>query len=103
AKGMAAQAYGLEGWAKSAEGVTQPPGDPRSAPLGISSTPPFYKIDWKDNTISVRGPLYEKNWDTVFGVMEEIQITGLSAGGMTDAAMEHLPQPDHVTPLYLCR
>src|SRR5262245_37337101 len=98
---MVAQSYGFESWEKFSESVTQPPSDPRSAPHGMSSTPPFYRIDWEDNTISSHGPLSEKNWDTVFGVMEEFQITGLSAGGMTDAALERLAQLDHVTRLDL--
>ena len=98
---MVAQSYGFESWEKFSESVKQPPSDPRSAPHGMSSTPPFYRIDWEDNTISSHGPLSEKNWDTVFGVMEEFQITGLSAGGMTDAALERLAQLDHVTRLDL--
>jgi hypothetical protein len=101
AQRMAAHSYGFESWAKFAESVTRAPGDPRSAPVFMSSTPPFYKIDWKDNRISARGPQSEKDWDTIFGVMKEHRITGLSAGGMTDAAMERLPQLDHVTYLHI--
>jgi hypothetical protein len=101
AERMVAQSYGFEGWAQLAESFTQPPGDPRSVPLYMSSTPPFYKIDWKDNTISVVGPQSEKDWDTIFGVMKEHHIARLSAGGMTDTAMERLSQLDHVTHLHI--
>ena len=102
AQGVVARFYGFESWAKLAESVAQPPSDPRSAPLGLSSAPPFYKIDWRENTLEPRPPLTAKDWDTVFGVMKEHQITGLNAGGqMTDAVMERLPQLDHVTRLYL--
>ncbi len=94
--------YGFESWAKFAESINQPPDDAQSASLGLSSTPPFYKIDWKNNTIEPRPPLSEKDWDTVFGVMKELGITGLHAGGaMTDAVMERLPEFDHVTRLNL--
>jgi hypothetical protein len=102
AQGLVARIYGYESWAKLAESIAQPPGDPRSAPLGLSSAPPFYKIDWKGSILEPRPPLSDKDWDVIFGVMNEYQITGLNAGGqMTDAAMERLPQLDHVTHLNL--
>jgi hypothetical protein len=98
---MVAHSYGFESWAKIVESVTQSPGDPRSAPLFMSSTPPFYKIDWKDNRISVRGPQSGKDWDTIFEVMKEYRIAKLSAGGMSDGAMQRLPQLDHITHLHI--
>src|SRR5262245_46378657 len=100
AQGAVARFYGFESWAKLAESITQPASDPRSAPLGLSSAPPFYKIDWRENTLEPRPPLSDKDWDTIFGVMKEHQITGLNAGGqMTDAAMERLSQLGDVTHL----
>jgi hypothetical protein len=99
---IVAREFGFESWEKLVDSVAQPPGDPRSAPLGMSSTPPFYKIDWKENRIELRPPLSDKDWDTIFGVMKEYQIIGLNAGAqMTDAAIERIPQLDHVTQLYL--
>jgi hypothetical protein len=96
---MVAHSYGFESWKKFVESVTQPPRDPRSAPLFMSSTPPFYKIDWKDNRISVNGPQNEKDWETIFGVMKEHRIAKLSAGGISDAAMKRLSLLHHVTHL----
>ena len=101
AQRIVAHSYGFESWAKLAESVTQSPGDPRSAPVYMSAAPPFYKIDWKDNSLSVRGPQSEKDWDTIFGVIKEQRITRLSAGGMSDAAMERLPRLDHLTHLHI--
>ncbi|HKQ74098.1 MAG TPA: hypothetical protein VJ810_10395 [Blastocatellia bacterium] len=102
AQGAVARIYGFESWAKLAESISQPQNDTRSATLGLSSAPPFYKIDWRENTLEPRPPLSHKDWDTIFGVMKEHQITGLNAGGqMTDAVMKRLPQLDHVTRLYL--
>ncbi len=99
---IVAREFGFENWAKLTESIAQPPGDPGSAPLGMSLAPPFYKIDWKENRIEPRPPMSDKDWDTIFGVMKEYQITGLNAGGqMTDAAMARLPQLDHVTHLNL--
>ena len=101
AQEMVAGSYGFESWAKFAESIAQPPSDPCSDSLGMSSTPPFYRIDRRDDTISLRGPLSERDWDTIVGVIEDHQITGLRIGGMTDGAMRQLPQLDCVTRLYL--
>ena len=89
---LVARFYAFESWARLVESAARSPGDPRSAPLGMSTTPPFYKIDWTANTIEVRPPVSDKEWDIIFAVMEEHGITGLRAGGpMTDAAMARLP------------
>src|SRR5689334_15961383 len=63
ARAIVAHSYGFESWEAFSESVAQPPDDPRSSPLGMSSTPPFYKIDWKENSISLRGPLSIADWD----------------------------------------
>jgi hypothetical protein len=97
-----ARQHGFESWAKFAESLAQPPSDPRSSALGMSSTPPFYKIDWKNNTIEPRLLLSKNDWDSIFDVMNEHQISGLNANGqMTDAAMERLTRLDHLTRLSL--
>jgi hypothetical protein len=99
---MVAGAFGFESWAKFSESTAQPYNDPRTDPLGMSSTPPFYKMDWKENAITLRGPLSEKDWDVIFEVMKETGITGLNAGGqMTDAAMKRLSKLDQITRLNL--
>jgi hypothetical protein len=101
AQGIVAHSYGFDSWAKFAESLTQPPSDPRSEPRFMSATPPFYKIDWRENHISVRGPESERDWDTIFGIMKEHRIAKLSAGGISDAAMKGLAQLDHVTQLQI--
>jgi hypothetical protein len=95
-----ARQFGFESWAKLVAGLTQSPIDPQASPHGMSATPPFYKIDWRENRIAVRPPMTDKDWDTIFAVMQERRITGLDAGGqMTDAALERLPRLDFVTRL----
>jgi hypothetical protein len=63
--------------------------------------PPFYKIDWEANSISLRGPQSEKDWETVAELVKEHKITKLIAGGVTDAVMPRLAQLDHVTHLHI--
>jgi len=76
---------------------------PRSAPLGWSSAPPFYRIDWKNNTIAPGQTLSDRDWDTVLAVMKELGISGLDAAGqMTDSVLARIAQLDHVTRLNLC-
>jgi hypothetical protein len=102
ARSMVAHAFGFENWDKFAESGAQPPGDPRSDPLGMSATPPFYKIDWRENELTVRGPLSDRDWETIFEVIRETGITGLNAGAqMTDAAMTRLSNLGLVTRLNL--
>jgi hypothetical protein len=102
ARRLVARLYGFDSWAGFTESLAQPPGDPRTAPLGISSTAPFYRIDWSSDTIEPRAPLSDKDWDTIFAVMREQGITGLNAGGpMTDAVLARLPELEQLTVLRL--
>jgi hypothetical protein len=97
-----AREHGFESWAQLAGRIVQPPAAPPSTPLGLSSTPPFYRIDREENAIEPRPPMSRKDWDTIFDVMRELRITGLKANGqLTDEAMEGLTRLDHVTRLEL--
>ncbi|HKX29722.1 MAG TPA: hypothetical protein VJ302_18675 [Blastocatellia bacterium] len=97
-----AQQHGFESWSRFVESFARPPADPRSAPVGLSSTPPFYKIDRQHNTIEPELILSDRDWETIFGVMTELRITGLKANGqLTDAALKALLRLDFVTRLNL--
>jgi hypothetical protein len=99
ARQMVAHAYGFETWAKFAASITQPTADPRSAPVFLSSRPPFYSIDWKQNLLRARGPQTRKNWEEIFAVVEEYGISKLEAGGITDDAIKALAELECVTHL----
>lgn len=95
-----ARQHGFETWATFLESFAQPPRDLRSTPIGRSATPPFYKIDWKQNAIEPGPVMSNQDWDTLFAVMEELQLTSLNANGLlTDTALEQLAQLDFVTNL----
>lgn len=99
---MVVRPFGFDSWDKFADSIAQPPNVSHTDRLGMSSTPPFYKMDWKTNALTVRGPLSEKDWDVVFEVMKETGITSLGAGGqMTDSAIKRLSSLDQVLGLDL--
>jgi hypothetical protein len=99
AQQMVAHAYGFENWAKFAASITEATADPKSAPVYLSTRPPFYSIDWKENRLSARGPQTRKDWERIFAVVEEYGISKLEAGGITDDAMKGLADLEGVTHL----
>jgi hypothetical protein len=97
-----ASSLGFESWDALAASLRQAPGNPRSALQGLSTRPPFYRIDWSSGTIEPRQPLRERDWATIIDVIREYGVTGLNAGGwLTDSALERLSRVDHVTRLDL--
>jgi hypothetical protein len=99
AREMVARSYGFESWSAFSASFHAPPVNPRSAPLFLSTRPPFYKIDWKEDRLTARGPQSDKDWDAIFEVIQEHGITKLNAGGITDAAMHRLTRLDHLIEL----
>jgi hypothetical protein len=99
AQDMVAHSYGFENWTAFAASFRQEPANPRSAPVFLSSRPPFYKIDWKDNRLTAKGPQSDQDWDAIFAVMKEHGIAKLNAAAMTDAVMQRLSRLDHLTNL----
>jgi hypothetical protein len=95
-----ARHHGFESWAKFVLSFSQPAGDPRKLKFGMSSSLPFYRIDWQTNTIEPGPLMSSRDWDTVIDVMKELQLTGLNANGLlTNKALERLAELDHVTHL----
>lgn len=102
ARHLVAREYGFEDWPRFAEAMTAPAVHPRTAPLGLSSVPPFYRIDWRNKTIELRPPLTDRDWDEVIELVESMGLTGIDAGGqMTDAALTRVSRLEHVTRLNL--
>jgi hypothetical protein len=91
-----AREYGFETWVRLRNQVSIM----RSTrPVFLSSTVPFYTVDWLNNEVSVQGPQSEKNWDAVLGVMTERRINRLRANSMSDSVLERLADLNHVTHL----
>jgi hypothetical protein len=88
-----AREYGFDSWPKLARHVGIV-----SAPHGLSTRPPFYKIDWTAKKLEPQQPLTDKDWDAVFDVMRETGLTALHANGhMTNEALQKLARLDQVT------
>lgn len=101
AKLFVARFCGFTAWADLESAVTQPPSTRRPA-HGVSTTPPFYRVHWKDNSIEPRPPLTAEGWEQIFEVMRDNRITGLRAGWlMTDEVLKRVAELDLVTLLDL--
>lgn len=104
ARHLVARQAGFESWSGLVHSLTQSatPSGPAASVRGAPDAPPlFYRINQEQNTIEVRGPLSDQHWDTVVGVMKEMKITGLVAGGITDSALERLSRLDQLTRLLI--
>jgi hypothetical protein len=97
-----AREYGFESWKSLSARVSAATTDPRTAPHGLSTRPPFYKVDWDAKRLEPRQPLTDTDWDRILDVMRDHGITALDARGqMTDAVLERLTHLDQITGLFL--
>ncbi|HSE18272.1 MAG TPA: hypothetical protein VLB46_14540 [Pyrinomonadaceae bacterium] len=100
AQQLFASIFGFKDWAAFEHSLSEPPRDLRSASIVLSSTPPFFRIDWKNKSIDPCQPMSNKDWDVVFAVVKELGLTSVHANNMMgDEDLERLSQLDHVTSL----
>jgi hypothetical protein len=100
ARGIVAHFYGFSSWAEFAQSLAQNRTGPRGPAAGPArDTPLFYRINWKENSISVHGPMSAADWETVASVIAEHKIATVHAGGMTDEGMERISRLEHITRL----
>jgi hypothetical protein len=97
ARNMVARLYGFDNWSKLQSGIMQQAADLRASKEYRSITPPFYTIDWKENSLSVRGPHSEQDWEKIFDIIEAHSLTALHASEISDAAMQRLPRLQQLT------
>lgn len=96
ARHLVARHTGFETWDALVQSMT--PGSAAASGRSAEQTDAqFYRINWATNTLEVHGPLGDAHWDDIIGVMRERQITGLSAGGITDAVLERVSRLDQIT------
>ena len=61
----------------------------------------LYKLDRAESRVSVGGPLFRNDWETVAAIIEEHKAATLHAGGITDDGLERISRIHHVTRLDL--
>jgi len=99
---IVAQLYGFKDWNELLRSTSGPATDPHSAPFVLSSKPPFYRIDWTNNSIEPRQPMSAKDWETLCAVIEELGLTGINSAGLVgDDDLEMISRVDQVTSLNL--
>jgi hypothetical protein len=101
ARALVAKTFGFGSWETLVASVDQADHTRPAAPMTLSSSPPFYRIDWQRRRLSLRPPvLASRDWDTIVAVMKEHELTGLEDGGLiTDEGLARLTGLEHLTSL----
>ncbi len=99
---VVAQLYGFKDWDTLVQSSDEAGGDLHSAPFVLSSKPPFYRIDWTNNSIEPRQPMSSKDWENVCAVIRELGLTKISSGNLIgDDDLEIISHLDQITSLNL--
>lgn len=102
AQQLFARLYGFKDWSTFVRSSNEPPPDLHSTPIVLSTTPPFYRIDWTHKSIEPRQPMSNKDWEELFAVVRDFGLTTVNAmNQISDDDLEKLSQLDHVTSLDL--
>lgn len=102
AQHVVARLYGFNDWDELAQSSDEPASDPHSAPYVLSSKPPFYRIDWTNNSIEPRQPMRTKDWEDVCAVVRELGLTSINSGNLIgDDDLEIISQLDQITSIDL--
>ncbi len=99
---VVARLYGFKDWDEVVQSSTSSASDLHSAPFVLSSKPPFYRIDWTNNSIEPRQPMSRKDWEDVCAVIRELGLTRVNAVGLVgDDDLALISQLDQITSLNL--
>lgn len=99
---VVAQLYGFKDWNELAQSSNESANDPHSAPFVLSSRPPFYRIDWTNNSIEPRQPMSSKDWEDVCAIIKELGLTSINSGNLIgDDDLQIISQLDQITSLNL--
>ena len=89
-----AREHGFESWPKLVHR--------HSAPFVLSSKPPFYRIDWANNSIEPRQPMSSKDWEDVCAVIRELGLTSINSANLIgDDDLEIISRLERITSLNL--
>ena len=97
-----ARMHGFKDWSELAQSSNEPASDLHSTPFVLSSKPPFYRIDWTNNSIEPRQPMRTKDWENICAVIRELGLTAINSGNLIgDDDLQIISQLDQVTSLNL--
>ena len=100
AQHVVARLYGFKDWTELVQSSNEPASDPHSAPFVLSSKPPYYRIDWTNNSIEPRQPMSTTDWKNVCAVIKELGLTAISSGNLVgDHDLEVISQLGQITSL----
>src|SRR6185503_9454037 len=89
-----AREHGFESWPKLVH--------LHSVPFVLSSKPPFYRIDWANNSIEPRQPMSSKDWEDVCAVIRELGLTSINSASLIgDDDLEIISRLEQITSLNL--
>ena len=102
ARDVLARLYGFKDWAEFVKSSNEPATDPHSASFALSSKPPFYRIDWANNSIEPRQPMSTRDWENVCAVIKELGLTNINSASLIgDDDLQVISQLDQITSLNL--
>ncbi len=102
AQHVVARLYGFKDWNEIVQSSSEPARNPHSAPFVLSSKPPFYRIDWTNNSIEPRQPMRTKDREDLCAVIRELGLTSINSGTLIgDEDLEIISQVDEITSLNL--
>jgi len=94
--------YGFNNWNELERSSNEPLRDLHCAPTVMSSAPPFFQIDWTNNSIRPCQPMSNKDWEDLFAVVKELKLSAVHSNNMMgDEDLEKLSRLDQVTSLNL--
>src|SRR6185295_598654 len=79
---VVARLFGFDNWNELVRSSDEVPVDPHAAAFVLSSKPPFYRIDWTNNSIEPRQPMSTKDWENVCDVIKELGLTAINSANM---------------------
>jgi hypothetical protein len=99
---VVARLYGFQDWIQLVQSSYNTETDLHSAPFVLSSKPPFYRIDWTNNSIEPRQPMSSKDWENVCAVIRDLGLTRIKSGGLIgDDDLEFISTLTQITSLNL--
>ncbi len=102
AQHVVARLYGFNDWPELVESNNEPASDLHSVPFVLSTRPPFYRIDWSNNSIEPRQPMTKQDWQSVCAVIRELGLTAINSANLIgDDDLEIISQLDQITSLNL--